>query len=123
MQSTKRAVLYGIGVWILLTAVSSFLFALEKRDDSLFESIKLISLAAIVVGFFVAYLRLVKKGSLGEGVLVGACWLAITIVLDLALYALGLFNISLADYFKDVASSYLIMPVLGGIILGYLRSK
>ncbi len=123
MQSPKRAMLYGIGVWLLLVAVSAILFSLEKRDDTLFESVKFISLAAIVVGFSTAYLRTLKKSSVNEGVIVGALWSVIVVVLDLGLYAFGLFNISLFDYFKDVASSYIVMPVVGGIMMSSLRGK
>ncbi|HEX6462659.1 MAG TPA: hypothetical protein VFZ58_05350 [Candidatus Saccharimonadales bacterium] len=123
MQSVKRAVLYGIGVWLLLVVVSSLLFSLEKRDDTLFESVKFVSLATIVVGFFTAYLRPLKKSSLNEGIMVGALWSVMTVVLDLGLYTLGLFNLSLFDYFKDVASSYIVMPILGGIMMGALRGK
>lgn len=123
MQSLKRVILYGIGLWLLLVAVSLILFSLEERDDALFESVKFIVLAGSTVWLTVLYLRKVIKSSLGEGLAVGVTWLAIGVLLDMVLFSLGLFNIGLGDYFKDVASSYLIMPIVTTLILHFLRAK
>lgn len=123
MRSPKHAVLYGIGVWVGLVLISLILLPAEGKHEALYESIKLSALAGVTLGFTIRYLSRPGGGSLGEGVLIGLVWAAVTIALDLVLFALGAFNIGLGTYFTDVASSYLAMPVITTLAMGYLRRK
>lgn len=123
MRSPKHAFLYGLGVWVGLVVVSLALLPFEGENDALYESIKSTVLAAIALGFAIAYLRRVASSSVGEGVLVGVAWAAIAIALDLALFTAGAFNIGLLAYFTDVASSYLVIPVITALAMGYLQPR
>jgi len=123
MQSPKHAVLYGLGVWVGLIAISLVLLPAEGKNEALYESIKLSSLVAVSLGFTILYLTRNPATSVVEGLLVGLGWAVIAIALDLVLYAAGAFNIGLGAYFSDVASSYLAMPVVTTLAMGFLGRK
>jgi hypothetical protein len=123
LQSPKRALLYGLGVWVGLVVISLVLLPAEGKHEALYESIKLSTLAGVTLALTIWYLREVNGSSFGEGLLVGAIWAAIVIALDLALYFAGAFNIGLGEYFTDVASSYLAIPVITTLAMGFLRHR
>lgn len=123
IQSPKLSLLYGVYMWVALVITSLILRVYETGDSPLFESLKFLVLGGIAVCLTVQYLRNVKKSSAAEGFLVGGSWLVVTVVLDLVLFGLGLFNLSLGDYFKDVVTSYLIMPIVATLIMARLRAK
>jgi hypothetical protein len=121
MQSPRRALLYGPGVWLGLVVISLILLPAEGKNEALYESIKLTALVGVTLTLTIRYLSKVRGSSLGEGALVGVVWAAIVVALDLVLYAFGAFNIGLDVYFSDVASSYLAIPVITTLAMGYLR--
>ena len=123
MRSLRRVPLYGLGLWIGLVAVSLVLLPFEGGQDALYESVKSTALVAVVLGFTILYMRRSPERSfgLGEGVLVGTLWAAVVVALDLVLYLLGAFTIGLAEYFTDVASSYLAIPVITALAMSFLR--
>lgn len=123
-ENIKRTLTYGLGIWVALVAVSLVLAPIETSNSPLFESIKSIALAVIVSGFIVLYLGKVKQSTALEGLIVGATWAIITVVLDYVLYAFGLFgDLTFAEYCNDVATSYAIMPALGMIIMSSLKKR
>jgi hypothetical protein len=123
MQAPKRALVYGLGVWLGLVAISLILLPAEGKHEALYESIKLTVLVGVALAFAIRYLTRESGVSFREGALVGVVWAAVAIVLDLALFAAGAFNIGLATYFSDVASSYAVMPVIAAPVMGYLQRK
>jgi hypothetical protein len=123
LQSPKRALLGGLGVWVGLVAISLVLLPAEGKHEALYESIKLSTLVGVTLGLTIWYLRGVRTSSFTEGLLVGLGWAAIVIVLDLLLFATGAFNMPLVDYFVDVATSYLAIPVATTLVLGFLTTK
>jgi hypothetical protein len=121
-ENIKRTLVYGLGVWAALVAVSLVLAPVEMTNSPLFESFKSIALAIIASGFIVLYLKKVKQSTALEGLIIGAIWAIITIALDYVLYAFGLFGgLTFAEYCNDVASSYVMIPALGAIIMGSLK--
>lgn len=123
MQSPRNALLYGLGVWLGLVVISLILLPAEGKNEALYESIKLSTLVGVTLALTVRYLGQISGGSFREGAVVGIAWAAIAIVLDLVLFALGAFNIGLGVYFSDVASSYLVIPIVTTLTLGFLRRK
>ncbi len=123
MQSPKHALLYGLGVWVGLVAISLVLLPAEGKNEALYESIKLSALVGVTLGLTILYLTRNPLGTVTEGLLLGFGWAAIAVALDLVLYATGAFNMGLGDYFVDVASSYLAMPVVTTLALGFLARK
>jgi len=120
MRSPRRVLLYGLGVWIGLVVVSLVLLPFEDANNALYESVKSSALVAIALGFTIRYMRKATETSLGEGVLVGLVWAVMAVALDLVLYLLGAFTIGIAEYFSDVASSYLIIPIVTVLAMTYL---
>ncbi|HET8641324.1 MAG TPA: hypothetical protein VFM37_05275 [Pseudonocardiaceae bacterium] len=123
VQSPKRALLGGLGVWVGLVAISLILLPAEGKHEALYESIKLSTLVGVTIALTIWYLRAVRAGSFVEGLVVGLVWAAITIIADLALYFAGAFNISLTEYFTDVASSYLAIPIATTLVVGFLQPR
>lgn len=123
LQSPKRALLYGLGVWVGLVIVSLVLLPAEGKHEALYESIKLSTLVGITLALTIWYLREVAASSPGEGLLIGVIWAAIVTALDLALYFVGAFNIGLGEYFTDVASSYLAIPIITTLAMAFLQRK
>jgi hypothetical protein len=123
LQSPKRALLGGLGVWAGLVAISLILLPAEGKHEALYESIKLSTLVGLTLGLTIWYLREVRGGSFAEGLLVGVGWAVVVIVLDLALYFAGAFNIGIGEYFTDVASSYLAIPIVTTLAMGCLQPR
>jgi hypothetical protein len=121
LQSPKRALLYGLGVWMGLVVISLILLPAEGKHEALYESIKLSTLVGVTLALTIWYLRNVSDSSFVEGLLVGAIWVLTVIALDLALFLAGAFNIGLDEYFTDVASSYLAIPIITTLAMGFLR--
>ena len=122
MQSPNRAFLYGLCTWVAIILVSLVLLPLE-RYEALHESLKLTALAATALAFAILYLRKVSASSAVEGALVGIAWAVIVIALDLVLFAFGVLGMGIADYFVDVATSYLVFPVVTTLVMAYLRPR
>lgn len=123
MLTYKRIIAYGAGLWVVLVAASLLLRVYETGDSPLFESLKFLVLAIATVGLATLYLKKAKSVTTAEGFVVGLSWLIIVVLLDMVLYLLGMFNLGLDAYFKDVVSSYLIMPIVTTIIMSQLKVK
>ena len=124
MQRPKRALLYGLAIWLLwvsLVIAALELLPAEATGSSLFAALKFGSLGLLVLGFAVLYLRAVGRSSFNEGLLVGLSWMVITIALDLAHYLMVPFDIP--RYAVDVAPSYVIMPITTAVVLGCLLGR
>lgn len=123
LQSPKRVLIGGLGVWVGLVAISLILLPAEGKHEALYESIKLSTLVGVTLALIIWYLRDVRNGTMVEGLVVGLIWAAMVIALDLVLFALGAFNIGLGVYFTDVASSYLAIPITTTLTMGYLQPR
>jgi hypothetical protein len=103
--------------------ISLILLPAEGKHEAIYESIKATVMVGVALGFAIAYLSRQPGTSLGEGAVVGLVWAGITVVLDLALFAVGAFNdsgMTLRGYFIDVASSYAVIPIVTTLTMGYL---
>lgn len=123
LQSPKRVLIGGLGVWVGLVAISLILLPAEGKHEALYESIKLSTLVGVTLALIIWYLREVRNGTIVEGLVIGLIWAAMVIALDLVLFALGAFNIGLGVYFTDVASSYLAIPITTTLTMGYLQPR
>ncbi|MEU8007578.1 hypothetical protein AB0B66_41015 [Catellatospora sp. NPDC049111] len=122
-MKSSRVLGYGLAVWLGMVGISLILLPAEGKHEALYESIKLTTMVALVLGFAIRYLRKRPMAAGPEGVLVGLVWAAVTTAGDLGLYLGGAFNIGLDVYFSDVASSYSVMPVITGLAVGLLAPK
>ncbi|MBV1852814.1 hypothetical protein [Catellatospora tritici] len=119
----KRVVVYGCAVWAALVAISLILLPAEGKHEALYESIKLTVLVAAVLGGTIRYLSHRPTLTAVSAALVGAGWAAVCVALDLLLYASGAFTVGLDVYFTDVASSYLVMPVITALTMPWLTFR
>lgn len=117
LTSPERAVLYGVGIWLVVFVVSVVNFALRTGNRSLFESIMPVTL--LVVTFSVLYLGSVNSDAFRESMVVGFLWLLISLTIDLVLFLpQSPMQMSLADYVSDIGVTYLLIPIIP-IGLGY----
>lgn len=112
----KKAVAFGIGIWTITFIAAFLVFPLRTPERPLFESIMpvVLTLATTVASYL--YLKTVKKRFVMIGLCLGIIWFATSLILDSLLFSWGPMKMSLADYIKDIAVTYLIIFI---IPLGY----
>jgi hypothetical protein len=126
MASLRKAVLYGMLVWLVPFAVAFLIFPLRQSARPLFESIMPVAVAGAVVGFAVSYFRLVTTTFVREGLRLGVLWLLISVAIDAPLMLFGgPMQTTLAQYVADIGVTYLLMPVITlglGMTLAHRRA-
>jgi hypothetical protein len=127
MQSPIRTLLYGIAiwfVWVSLSVASAQILPTGISGSALFVSMQTVALVALVLGSTVLYLRKVGEGSFGEGFLVGLSWVGVMIALDLAHSVLMPEMVpDLGAYLNAVAPSYVVVPIITTLTIGYLERR
>jgi hypothetical protein len=127
MQSPIRALLYGIAiwfVWVSLIVASAQILPTGISGSALFVSMQTVTLAALVLGSTVLYLRKVGEGSFGEGFLVGLSWVVVMIALDLVHSVVMPEMIpDIGAYLVTVAPSYVVTPFITTLTMGYLERR
>jgi hypothetical protein len=127
MQAPIRTLLYGIAiwfVWVSLVVFSAQLLPAEISGSPLFVSMQMVALAALVLGFTVLYLRKVSQSSFGEGLFVGLVWVVVMIAIDLAHSVVMPEMVpDFGAYFAAVAPSYVVMPIITTLTMGYLERR
>ena len=127
MQSPIRALLYGIAIWFVwasLVVVSAQVLPADISGSPLFVSMQMVALAALVLGSTILYLRKVGEGSFGEGLLVGLSWVVVMIAIDLA-HSVVMPDMvpDIGAHFATVVPSYVIMPIITTLAMGYLERR
>lgn len=113
MTSLRKAMLYGLLVWLIPFGVAFAVFPLRASARPLFESIMPVAVAGAVVGCAVAYFRGVSGGFVREGLRLGLLWLAMSVAIDAPLMLLGgPMQMTVGAYVADIAVTYLMMPVI-----------
>ncbi|HUU28794.1 MAG TPA: hypothetical protein VM123_13365 [archaeon] len=122
MKSLKRALIYGLFVWLIPFLVSFLIFPLKTSNPPLFESIMPVVITICTVLFAVSYIGKLEVNMFREGILLGIIWLAISLLLDLLLFMQGPMKMTFADYMMDIGLTYLIVPAIT-VGLGCLKGK
>jgi hypothetical protein len=112
MTSWRKAILYGILVWLVPFIVAFVCFPLKLKWRSLFESIMPLTLAVVVVPLAVRYVRAAGAVSVKEGVALGFVWLAISVLIDLPLMLSPPIRMAPSEYAADIALTYVMIPVI-----------
>ena len=118
----KRALAYGVMVWLIPFAVSVLIFKLRDSNRPLFESLMPVAVAVSVVFFGNLYFRKLEKDFRKEGVLLGALWMAMSIVIDLPLFSKGPMAMPFGKYMADIGVTYLMIPAIT-IGFGYVMGR
>lgn len=109
-----KNILYGFLAWLIPFAISVFFYSKEGKlsiDLLLFKSI-MIAVGSITAAFLlVSYFKMIKTSYFKEGIIVGAIWFGINILLDL-LILLPMSGMSFADYFAQIGLRYLAIPAM-----------
>lgn len=114
MNSYKKAFLFGFLTWLVPFVAA---FAFYKPDGTLsvdiflFKSIMIIVASAFGSFALVKYFKSVKGNFVKEGVLVGALWWAINIILDLIILV-PMSKMSIRDYVFQIGLRYLMIPAI-----------
>ncbi len=113
MVSVKRALLFGVFIWLIPFAVAFAIFPLRESARPLFESIMPVSIAIAATVFGLRYFRGLRRDRLREGVTVGLLWFAVSVIIDLPLMLLGgPMQMTVGAYTADIAVTYLMIPVI-----------
>ena len=114
MTQPLRALFYGFISW-LVPLVLSFGFLDQtgqfRTDIRFFKSVMFVTATVTAALLLVSYFKRVKGGHVREGLLLGLLWLAMNIVLDLAVLV-PMTGMSLRDYFVQIGFGYLAIPVI-----------
>ncbi len=111
MTSIGKALFFGFLVWLVPFAVAFAIFPIH--ETSLFESIRPVAIAIIVVPLGVVYLRRVRRRYLREGLRLGLLWFVMCVAIDAPLMLLGgPMNMTVPDYLADIGVTYLMIPVI-----------
>ena len=111
--------LYGFLIWLIPFVVAFLIFPIRESNRALFESIMPIVITISVIFFAYQYFRKLDTNFVKEGVLLGLIWLAISLIIDLAMFMQGPMKMSFANYIMDIGLTYLIIPTIT-IGFGYL---
>jgi hypothetical protein len=113
MTSVRKALIYGVLVWLIPFAVAFAIFPLRQSNRPLFESIMPVAVAAAVTGLGGRYLGDITSAHVREGLRLGILWLVISVAIDAPLMLLGgPMRMSLDAYLADIGVVYLMMPVI-----------
>jgi uncharacterized membrane protein YpjA len=113
MTLIRRAILFGFLIWLIPFVVAFVIFPLRESSRPLFESIMPVSVAGATVIFGVLYFRHVAHDHIRQGILIGAIWLGMCLLIDLPLMLLGgPMQMTLWEYISDIGVTYLMIPVI-----------
>ena len=114
MTNPIRAVFYGFISWAVPLAIS-FGFVDPsgqfRTDIRFFKSVMFVTATITAALLLVSYFRRVKTNHLREGLLLGLVWLAMNLVLDVAVLV-PMTGMSLRDYAVQIGFGYLAIPVI-----------
>ncbi len=109
-----KNILYGFLAWLIPFVISVFFYSKEGKlsiDLLLFKSI-MIAVGSISAAFLlVSYFKIINTEYFKEGIIVGATWFGINILLDL-LILLPMSGMSFADYVAQIGLRYLAIPAM-----------
>ena len=112
MISWRKAIFFGLVIWLIPFVVAFSLFRVRESWRSLFESIMPVVVTSLVVVFGVIYLRRVKTNIVREGFCLGLLWFGISVLIDLPLMLSPPMNMSVVEYSADIGLAYVVMPIV-----------
>jgi len=114
MNKYLKNVLYGFLTWLIPFMASFFFFSRNGElmiDKFLFKSIMIVVGAISAAILLVAYFKSIKTNFLKEGMIIGATWFAINILLDLVVL-IPMSGMAIPDYFTEIGIRYIVIPVM-----------
>jgi hypothetical protein len=106
-----RALIFGVLLWLVPFAVAFLLFGIRQDNRALFESLITVIGVLSAVLAALAFFRHIQRVSWTIGLVLGAFWAGMSIVLDLPIF-LVVFHMPLPEYLADIALTYLAFPII-----------
>ena len=114
MNKYLKIVLFGFILWFILF-ISGFPFVDSSGNflipKTLFLSIMFVVGGLVGVTLAVMYFKEIETDYVREGVTIGVVWLVICLGLDLAFVLIGLFPMTVTQYFTDIGLCFLNIPI------------
>lgn len=111
MNKNLKIILFGFLVWLIPSLITVTL-AFFSDALNIFEIVSAVVIAVTVIMFSFLYFSDINANFIKEGVLIGAVWLIISVVLDLLLIAAGISQLSFTSYIMYAAPLYVIIPAI-----------
>ncbi len=108
----KRALALGALLWATVLLISFLIFPVKKTTPALFDSLIAVVLAACTVVYLGMYFLPSAAPSRTEGINLGGLWMAMSLVLDLPLFAAGPMKMTPEQYLADIGATYIMIPVI-----------
>jgi hypothetical protein len=123
MVALRRALLFGVLIWLIAFLVAFGIYPIRESSRPLFESIMPVVLTLATVFFAQRYFSGVRAGFVREGLLIGLVWMGTNIVIDLPLMlSPSPMQMTLADYVADIGVTYALIPIITTGI-GFVRAQ
>ena len=124
MKSWRKAIGFGVLVWLIPFIVAFLIFPVHESARPLFESIMAVTVSTTVVVFGLIYLKNVKQSIVKVGIQIGILWFIIPVLFDAPLMLLGgPMKMSIGEYIADIGVTYICIPVISwGLSVAYSRS-
>ena len=129
MKPTTKRILkmafYGFLAWLIPFVVSFFFYTREGKltiDVFLFKTIMIVVGCSFASYLLISYFKRIDTGFLREGILVGAVWFAVSVLLDL-LILIPMSGMSIPNYFAQIGLRYLAMPAMSIAVGTALANK
>lgn len=123
MKSLKKTLLYGFLIWLIPFIVAFLIFPIRESNRPLFESIMPIAVTACAVVFSILYFKKLETEFLKEGILIGAVWFLISLIIDLMMFLPeSPMHMDFIPYMMDIGLTYMIIPIIT-IGFGYLAMR
>ena len=114
MNKYLKIVLFGFILWLILF-IAGFPFVDSSGNflipKTLFLSIMFVVGSLVGVTLSVRYFKEIGTNYVREGVTIGVAWLVICLGLDLVFVLIGLFSMTVTQYFTDIGLCFLSIPI------------
>ena len=112
MKATKKALGFGVLVWLVPFVAAILVFPFHETWRALFESVMAVAVAGTAVLFSWLYFRKLPAVETRDGVVVGIVWWVICVAIDLPMITAGPMEMSFSEYFADIGLTYVSIPVI-----------
>lgn len=110
VRSVFRAVALGFLSWLIPFIISLFLFRLKQSNAPLFTTVMSL-LVLTVAGVLFAWYFNQRPVSLARATSVGLLWLAMNLMFDYPMFAVGPMKMTAAAYYSEIGLVYLTFPL------------
>jgi hypothetical protein len=106
-----RTLGYGALVWLIPFVAAFPIVPLKKSQPMVFKTLMGLILTVSTVCIARAYFSATPIADDTQGLILGAVWAAICLVVDVPLFALA-FKMKPLDYMKEIGIAYLVVPAI-----------